>query len=383
MHYLILEQNTPFRENLQQSLEQSNELECFITDSWQEALQLMSQHEFDLALIAVELLDQTLLSGMRQIQPDLRVALLVPQANMDYVDPKYGLIQGVLVRRHLTNDLGGLLDKTMRTEVLHTNGAGITSNSERDARQNQLQKIFQVIQLDEHIESMFVADEDGVLVHQGALNERQISSLAVLHRRKWRRNGPNSFLRYYQLPGISHDLLVYATRLEDDLMVGTAALPQSAINVLRHEIESVVPAVQTVLGEEMPALSELTPQITPQPNTSPNKQNNFALVWRPIAKIPRGLQRSLYEALENVSTENACILRFVDVTSDWIHIVVTTPPGKSAIWIAHQFKDGTEKQIRNQFGVDATLWAKGYYGIESAEPLSEAELNLFLQRSNN
>ena len=54
-------------------------------------------------------------------------------------------------------------------------------------------------------------------------------------------------------------------------------------------------------------------------------------------------------------------------------------PGRTSRWAAYLFKEGAEKEMQQQFELATELWAKGYYGAESAGPLTDAELNLFLE----
>jgi hypothetical protein len=43
------------------------------------------------------------------------------------------------------------------------------------------------------------------------------------------------------------------------------------------------------------------------------------------------------------------------------------------------FKSGAEQMIQQEFGVTATLWEVGFLAQETPDPVSDAELRLFLQ----
>jgi len=60
---------------------------------------------------------------------------------------------------------------------------------------------------------------------------------------------------------------------------------------------------------------------------------------------------------------------------------VTCPPGRDSAWAAYLFKNGSEQVLQQQFGVAATLWDKGFYAVESTDPLATAELNIFLEHN--
>ncbi|MCZ7670100.1 MAG: transposase [Chloroflexi bacterium] len=85
-------------------------------------------------------------------------------------------------------------------------------------------------------------------------------------------------------------------------------------------------------------------------------------------------------ALERLAATNGCGLQQVSVQPEPIHLVVTCPPGRDSAWAAYLFKNGSEEIIQQEFNVTANLWETGYYATESEEPLTETELNLFLER---
>ena len=117
---------------------------------------------------------------------------------------------------------------------------------------------------------------------------------------------------------------------------------------------------------------------------APNgRQKSYAIVWRPIRPIPKSLHIPLRRAIERLATANACTLGFTSVHEKLIHLVVTCPPGRDSTWAAYLFKNGSEDTIQKEYGVTATLWDTGFYAVESSEPLSEAELNLFLEREHS
>jgi REP element-mobilizing transposase RayT len=89
----------------------------------------------------------------------------------------------------------------------------------------------------------------------------------------------------------------------------------------------------------------------------------------------------LRRALERLAAANACVLTHTLVRPELVHLVVTCPPGRDSAWAAYLFKNGSEQVIQQQFGVAATLWDKGFYAVESADPLATAELNIFLEHN--
>jgi REP element-mobilizing transposase RayT len=87
----------------------------------------------------------------------------------------------------------------------------------------------------------------------------------------------------------------------------------------------------------------------------------------------------LRRALERIAKANACLLPHFDVTNQYVHLVVNCPPGRNSTWAAHLFKNGSERELQTQFQVRTSFWSPGHYAITSADPLSPAELDLFMQ----
>jgi hypothetical protein len=107
--------------------------------------------------------------------------------------------------------------------------------------------------------------------------------------------------------------------------------------------------------------------------------SSFVLAWRSMNRLPTMMQEPLRQSLEGLAKNNACVLSHLDIRPEVVHLVVTCPPGRSSRWAAYLFKEGSEKEMQQQFELDTDVWARGYYGAESAGPLTDVELNLFLE----
>ncbi|MCA9971815.1 MAG: hypothetical protein KC425_16435, partial [Anaerolineales bacterium] len=108
------------------------------------------------------------------------------------------------------------------------------------------------------------------------------------------------------------------------------------------------------------------------------RRKSYALVWRPVRPLPKSLHVPLRRALERLALANACVITFIQVQAELVHMIVLCPPENDSSWAAYLFKRGAESMIQQEFGVSATLWENGYYAAESTEPLSAAELKVFL-----
>jgi hypothetical protein len=172
------------------------------------------------------------------------------------------------------------------------------------------------------------------------------------------------------------DLLLYSRAVTDEYLLTLVALPETPLRELRQQARTVTAQLELVLQGK--TLQDAQAETTA---AAPNGQRiSYAIVWRPIRPIPKSLHIPLRRAIERLAMANACTLSYTSVHERLIHLVVTCPPGYDSTWAAYLFKNGSEDTIQREYGVAASLWDTGFYAIESTDPLSEAELNLFLER---
>jgi hypothetical protein len=108
----------------------------------------------------------------------------------------------------------------------------------------------------------------------------------------------------------------------------------------------------------------------------------YAIAWRPIEPLKSSMKIAVQQIIQQLAGNYGCLLTYLLVESNIVHIVVDCPSGRGSGWVAHTFKEGVEKSIEAQFGVEITLWSKGYFATESHQPLSGAILDLFLKDSD-
>ena len=110
-----------------------------------------------------------------------------------------------------------------------------------------------------------------------------------------------------------------------------------------------------------------------------NGRKSYAIVWRPVRPLPVSLHIPQRRAIERLAVANACVITHIAVQSELVHMVVICPTGRDSVWAAYLFKNGSERTIQQEFNVHAELWDTGFYATESTEPLTDAELNIFLE----
>jgi hypothetical protein len=374
---LILESEKPFALSLAKGLKAIAPMKVVLTPTVREACLYLVQQRQDLAFIPAGPDDQVV-RALRAIQPDLRLILMTPDP--DFVAPAHfaGQVQGVLIKSHLRVDLADLLQQVsaqpFHNEVMsdspgQANGAPDTAILIAALQQAALGQLLQTV---------IFADGTRVLAHWGSLNDSEVATTALHVGREWEPARYQTRIQFLSLPPRAGDLLLYTICLNDRYLLTLVALPEMPLTQLRHQ-------AQQLRGYLLEALSGA---VTFSPATAVGaepgaEQNSYVIVWRSVDPLPPTLHIPLRRALERLALANGCLLHFADVQSDLVHLVVTCPPGRDSDWAAYLFKNGAEEIIQQEYEVNATLWETGYYAAESGEPLTEAELRLFLERNKD
>jgi len=371
---LILEPLENFQQKLVEALRAAGKYGLTVTENFQDGLLGLAEKRHDLALLPAELaISTSLISDMRQVQPDLRVVLLTSGQSTEELGAALVQSQGALLRQQLSQDLDNVLAAALKKNVQ------LESLDEHSALDSDVVMPFlQQLEIGENIQTMMLAHPSGVIALRGELTLAQATAIALLVRRTWADASYPVQIQFFHIPGQTGDWLIFSRAINDTYVVILVAWPHAAVSLLRAQAEELVYALGHLVAGKFEVEQAAMLQIA---GNSPRDSKTYAMVWRPIDRLPGFMHIPVRRTLERIAQGDACIIRSLAVTSELVHMVVTCPPGRNTIWVAHVFKSGSETEIREQFGVKATLWAKGYYATESSEPLSEAELNLFLERS--
>lgn len=211
-----------------------------------------------------------------------------------------------------------------------------------------------------------------VVAQRGKMSSPESAAIAIQVDEGWAERRPPAQLQFFHSTDQGEDLLLYSRPVRGGYLLTLVARPQVGVGPLRAKAELLANRLRMVRpGKVAESATELDVETAEPPS--------FVLAWRPMNRLPAMMQEPLRQSLEGLAKRNACFLTHVDIRPEVVHLVVTCPPGRSNRWAAYLFKEGSEKEMQQQFELDSELWAKGYYGAESAGPLSDAELNLFLE----
>jgi hypothetical protein len=186
-------------------------------------------------------------------------------------------------------------------------------------------------------------------------------------------------IQFAPLPSRPDDGLLYTRVVTEEYLLTLLAMPETPLRELRLRSERLAAALLEALlgrvnvdGEQMTVDTGLL-----------GKRRSFAMVWRPLRPLSPALLIPIRRVFERLAATNACVLMHNDVQPDLVHLVLLCPPDKDSLWASYLFKNGSENIIQQEYGVRTSLWETGYYAAETPEPLSVAELNLFLESNNS
>jgi REP element-mobilizing transposase RayT len=229
------------------------------------------------------------------------------------------------------------------------------------------------------VKTAVFAREHKLLAYWGDLNERECATVALHVGKGWQDVTYTERLQFLHLPARAGDLLLYSYQLPSHFLLTLAALPETPVSELRRRAALLAALLADVVaGQSTPARQAFS-FATKGENV--HGRMTYAIVWRPLEPLADALTPPLRQALLRLAGANGCVLSHIHIQPDLVHILVTCPPGRDANWVAGLFKSGSEQTIQQEYGVVVSLWEAGFYATEAARPLSEAELNLFLEHS--
>lgn len=378
---VILEPDRLFAAKVTQTVAAISSYAVTSAATLREVCLILAQQPQDLALIAVQQDEiEGAIQALRTLQADLRLVLMPSSSDFRVPAAEQGLIQGVLIKSCLEADLRTVLERAFtypfqpdylplkqvngaRESVLAINVADLLAVLKRDRPDGVSQ-------------AAIFSYEQQVIAQSGSLNRRQAAAIALLADTTTTKEPGATHVQFLHFPGQAGQLLLYRRTLMGAYQLTLVAGQEGKVNRLRQEADEVsAELLDLVEGEDTrpPRPRPLALETAQRPQA-----RTFAILWRTADPLPPALVAAVRQALAKVAAAHSCDLRYLALKPDFSHIVVSCPAGRGSGWAAHLFKSGVQLAIQEQFGVTASLWQKGHFALESTEPLSTAELELFL-----
>ncbi len=371
---LILEPDRAFAVRLVRALGKIGDFNVSVVPSVRDGcLQLMQDNQ-DVAFIPVSE-SSKIMRSFRAVQPDIRLILMTPTSEYEVPKTYSGSVQAVMIKSLMDVELPVVLEKALEQPILGNDEPDEEAELELEVLDTTvMDEALQQIRFSRLVQSVIFARSTKMLSCIGELTEKEAETVGMHVGRDWYSPNPTR-IQFLHLPARKGDLLLYSHQVLENYFLTLVAAPETPIGELRVQASKLVVTLRRiVLGQTATLTGRLVAGERVDGRTS------YAIVWRPTQPLSSSLIIPLRRALERIANTNACILTHTQVLPELVHVVVNCPPGRDSAWVTYLLKQGSEKKIQEEFGVLANLWDKGYHATESTDPLSENELNLFLER---
>lgn len=376
-HVLVLESDRTFAFRLARALNRMGDFHISMVSTLKDACLQLVQNDQDLAFVPVAE-GAKIIRSLRAVQPDLRVILVTPSGDEEIPVTYSGNVQGVLIKSLVDVELETLVETVARQPMVKTGriDTAVAQDVTRYLDSATLIATLQEVHLGRLLRAIVFAGKAELAAFWGELNESEAATVAAHVGEGWQGNALPSRLQFIHLPARAGDLLLFTQQVVDDYLVTLVALPEAPLTEVRQQARRMAKKLKAVLEGRVLLHTGLLSN-----GFGLGKRPSYVIVWRPVALLPSQIHIPLRRALKRLAMANGCVLTHVQVQADLVHLVVTVPPGRDDSWAAYLFKNGAEQTISQAFEFQGNLWETGFYAVESAEPLPEAELNLFLDSS--
>jgi DNA-binding NarL/FixJ family response regulator len=376
-HILVLEPDRTFALRLVRALSRMGEYTVSMVPTLKEACLQLVQNDQDLAFVPVEE-GAKIIRSLRAVQPNLRVILVTPSGAEEIPLTYSGSVQGVLIKSLVDVELEALVENVARQPMVQTAQleTAVPHDPTRSLDTAMLIATLQEAHFGRLMQTVVFAQGSKLVAYWGELNESEAATVAIHVGEGWGGNSLPSRLQFIHLPARAGDLLLFTHQVSQDYLVTLVALPEAPLTEVRQQARRMAKKLTAVVEGRVLAQTGLLGN-----GFGMGKRPSFVIVWRPLEPLPSHLRIPLRRAISRLAVANACVLTHVQVQADLVQLVVTVPPGRDNAWAAYLFKNGSEQTIRQEFEMSGSLWETGFYATESSEPLSEAELSLFLDSS--
>ncbi|MCB8976375.1 MAG: hypothetical protein H6657_02995 [Ardenticatenaceae bacterium] len=376
-HVLVLEPDRPFALRLLRALSRIGNYDISMVPTLKEACLELVQNDQDLAFIPITE-GAKIIRSLRAVQPNLRLILVTPSGDDEIPVTYSGNVQGVLIKSLVDVELETLVENVARQPMVpQRRETAVAPNLGHSFDTALLIATLQEARLGRLLQTVVFARGSKLLAYWGELNEREAAAVALHVGNGWVGNSMPSRLQFIHLPARAGDLLLFTHIVADSFLVTIVALPEAPLTEVRQQARRMAKKLTAVVEGRVLAQTGLLGN-----GFGAGQRPSFVIVWRPEEPLPTHLHIPLRRAISRLAVANACVLTHVQVQADLIQLVVTVPPGRDASWAAYLFKNGSEQTIHHEFELHGGLWETGFYATESAEPLSDAELGLFLDSSS-
>ncbi|HUM72276.1 MAG TPA: hypothetical protein PLK31_25920, partial [Chloroflexota bacterium] len=206
---LILEPDKEFADRLVQALHEVGSFSITVVPTLKEACLHLVQSPKEMAFVPIHE-GAKITRSLRAIQPDLRLILITPTADVDIPVTYSGRVQGVLIKPLLAVDLPAMMQEALAQPFYVREVA----EDEAPAPGQTLDTAVLVSTLHQaewghFVKGAIFAREQKLLAYWGDLNERECATVALHVGKGWSDTASWERLQFLHLPARAGDLLLY------------------------------------------------------------------------------------------------------------------------------------------------------------------------------
>ena len=377
---LIVELDKNFAARLFQVLQDAGEYEVTSARTMREACLVLTQHPYDVAFIPAAN-HGNLIRSLRSLCPRLPLIAVTDRASASLPAAYDGEVEAVLPRPALGRD-------SVRAALARAAGEGALDappqiGTDDDGADIPLLMRLRSAGIPKKVLTCVFSEGQRVLAHHGTLDGGEVAEIARLTAASWK-EGLSGQLQFVHLPTRMNALLLYSHALGDGRLLTVAAQPSAVITRLRAEaatLAATVAAPADPSESQTSAPRKAMPVVPPVPSRrkvpedGPEGEQLFTISWRARSPLPDVLHVPLRRALKKIAVTHGCTLPALTISGEQIYLVIACPPDRDGDWAAKLLREGTERAIQEQFGVDAHMWEPAYLvrpGRHSLRQESEA-----------
>lgn len=362
---LIIDEDKQFATNLWVALRQLGDYKVTLARNLNEACLALIQETQDLAFLPLSNDDRPLRS-LRVLQSDLHIVLTTPTVTeASQKENIFRKTDGILPKDDFETALPGLL-----SIIFDSAQATVESPTAHAAIHTGI--------LGPRVQAALLLQGEKLITYWGKLGKAEAGLIAQTISQGWTKAEKTSQVQFLRLPEPGNVLLLYTRVISPPqskpqtkgYLLTLVAAPEVSLSWLRTRADRLVGNLVNVVYAT--AVSPTPPPVLTTPT--------FAIAWQPQEPLHNGRLTLLKQILERVAISHACALTYIDIQPKLAHVVITCPPGRNSGWAAHTLKRNSEEIMQQEYEQTRPLWDVGHYARESAEPLTPAELNIFLHQ---
>jgi hypothetical protein len=374
---LVLEKDRETAERLVSALKRVGIESISLVPTMREACLILTQQPQDIAFVPLDE-GQQLLQSLRALQADLPMILTTPDPQAIFPDDYPQKFQGLLHTNLLEIELPAFLSGSRPEQIA-------LSEQEKDGLPviglGRLRKAYEQAGLDaaSAVQLVVLSYGNRLMGFYGQMGEAQARVVTRAVAATWQKEALTAQVQFLELPDFYDAQLLY-TRPAAGILLTLAAGPDSSLGDLRKTADRLAIYLATSnkrSGEKDNGRNGFTEKMNGT-GMETESASSFAVAWQPVRPLPAVIQNALQKMISGLAVDNVCRLRHLSILPDVVHLVIVCPPGRTAAWAAFFLKEGTNSEIQRQFGIQSTIWTKGFYATQSDQPLTEAELRMML-----